>query len=63
MQASAASETELYPPSNPSPAGTELYPPETPSLASPAPPVLPPHAEEGPVSSRTRSAKEGQGAL
>ena len=27
VQASAGSETELYPPSNPSPAGTELYPP------------------------------------
>ena len=54
VQASAGSETELYPPSNPSPAGTELYPPETPPLASPVPP---PRAEEGPVSSRTRSAK------
>ena len=54
VQASAGSETELYPPSNPSPAGTELYPPETPPLASPVPPA---RAEEGPVSSRTRSAK------
>ena len=56
VQASAASETELYPPSNPSPSGTELYPPETPPLASPVPP---PRADEGPVSSRTRSAKAG----
>ena len=56
VQASAHSETELYPPSNPSPAGTELYPPETPPLASPVPP---PRADEGPVSSRTRSAKAG----
>ena len=55
VQASAGSETELYPPSYPSPAGTELYPPETPPpLASPVPPA---RAEEGPVSSRTRSAK------
>ena len=54
VQASAASETELYPPSNPSPAGTELFPPETPPLASPVPPA---RAEEGPVPSRTRSAK------
>ena len=44
----------FYPPSYPSPAGTELYPPETPPLASPVPPA---RAEEGPVSSRTRSAK------
>ena len=56
VQASAHSETELYPPSNPSPSGTELYPPETPPLASPVPP---PRADEGPVSSRTRSAKAG----
>ena len=58
VQASAGSETELYPPSYPSPAGTELYPPETPPapLASPVR-LPPPRAEEGPVSSRTRSAK------
>ena len=54
VQASAGSETELYPPSTPSPAGTELYPPKTPPLASPVPP---PRAEEGPVSWGTRSAK------
>jgi hypothetical protein len=58
VQASAASETELYPPSNPSPASPQLYPPETPPLASPVPPPPPPpRADEGPVSSRTRSAK------
>ena len=59
VQASAASETELYPPSNPSPAGTELYPPETPPLAFPR--AAP--AGGGRPCVVAHSQRQGQGAL
>ena len=60
VQASAGSETEIYPPSNPSPAGTELYPPETP-LASPSRP----RARRKALCRRAlpHSQRQGQGAL